>query len=977
MAERWRVLPAGANAATQAGLSQVLAVHAALLATGKVLYFGGSQHLYDDTLRPINDPRLDNTRLWDPETGIVETLPSPQPLYDLFCCGHAFLPDGKLLLAGGTSGYPHPDSDNHHEHYRGSRRSARFDPHAAASRPWLPTADLNQHPDFGGINPDGTGGGGGRWYPTLVALGDGSVAVFGGHPQEADNRHSNTSVEVFSPPASGPGVWVQVHDEPDAAERGVDALRIPEVYPRAHLLPNGRVFIACLADAQSHSWDPYLRPSRFEGGWEQIAAFPSGTTADPSSWETTYFDTGRRNYNRTFFAWSSVLLPLLPEQGYAAKVLIAGRAQPFFIDLGGPNGRWPPSAAWQPTGPRDRSRRELFEPSRIRHGLEPETEFPGRGFIDLTGANLRFTNLVGMRQQCTAVLLPDGTVLVLGGSTTHPSDWSGYFFDGVRLPEVYDPAHNTWRTVPAEAQVPRVYHGVALLLADGRVWTAGSNPFGDGNRADRELRIEVFEPWYFDRPRPAIADAPADVRYGVEFQVSMREATDIHRVALIRASSATHGFVFDQRYIGLNFRQIAPDHLRITAPPDFSIAPPGYYLLFIIDEAGVPSIGKFLRVKFGWQPWFALGANEFALDAPVTAVSTRPHGTSLFLVGLDGEGRGGGNVWSAFFPNANHSGEWSSWFPLGENVFRPGARVAALSLSEGATSLYITGLDGRVWSNFFPRPNGHPEWFGWFPIGVNNFPLGADIAAVSPRPGATSLFIVGLDNEGRGGGQVWSAFFPDPRSPGHWSPWFAIGENVFRPGASLTALSLSGGSTSLYVIGLDGRVWSNFFPRPDGRREWFGWFPIGPNVFPPDATVTAVSTRSGETSLFVVGLDNVGRGGGRVWSAFFPDAERPGEWSPWFPLGDNVFRPGARVAALSLSAGATSLYVMGLDGRAWSNFFPRAEGTPQWSGWFPVGPNVFPVRGEVAAMSSKPGGTSLFVVGRDRHIWSTFFDPTI
>jgi hypothetical protein len=352
------------------------------------------------------------------------------------------------------------------------------------------------------------------------------------------------------------------------------------------------------------------------------------------------------------------------------------------------------------------------------------------------------------------VLLPDGTVFVLGGSTTHPSDWSGYFFDGVLLPEVYDPSSGRWRTLTARAHVPRVYHGVALLLADGSVWTAGSNPFGDGQVDDRELRIEIFEPWYFDRQRPIINDAPAAVRYGATFDVRTPQAAQIRRVAVIRTSSATHGFIYDQRYVGLRFRQIAPDRLEVTAPPDYWVAPPGFYLLFVIDGTGVPSVGSFIRIKFTWHPWFALGPNVFPERAPVTAVSTRPGGTSLFVVGLDNEGRGGGRVWSSFFPDRN--AQWSPWFALGDNVFRPGAPVAALSLAEGETSLYVMGLDGRVWSNFFPRPDRRPEWFGWFPIDPNVFPAHTRVAALSTTPGGTSLFVRGFD------GHVWSSFF-DPR----------------------------------------------------------------------------------------------------------------------------------------------------------------------------------------------------------------------
>jgi hypothetical protein len=219
MPERWVVLPEGAPAETQADFAEILAVHAALLHTGKVLYFGGSEHVLDATLRSIDDARIDNTRTWDPVTGTVARLSSPQPLpehlYDLFCCGHAFLPDGRLVVGGGTSAYPPGESDHHHEHYRGSRRSSIFDPVGGS---WISTGEMIQpRPEdvdpSAGLNPDGSSGGGGRWYPTLSALPDRTVAAFGGHPQEADLRHSNYSVEIWSDGSSG-GTWRWATEEP-------------------------------------------------------------------------------------------------------------------------------------------------------------------------------------------------------------------------------------------------------------------------------------------------------------------------------------------------------------------------------------------------------------------------------------------------------------------------------------------------------------------------------------------------------------------------------------------------------------------------------------------------------------------------------------------------------------------------------------------------------------------------------------------
>ena len=106
----------------------------------------------------------------------------------------------------------------------------------------------------------------------------------------------------------------------------------------------------------------------------------------------------------------------------------------------------------------------------------------------------------------------------------------------------------------------------------------------------------------------------------------------------------------------------------------------------------------------------------------------------------------------------------------------------------------------------------------------------------------------------------------------------------------------------------------------------------------------------------------------------FPDSKHPRDWSDWFALGDNVFPVGSTITALSLSQGATSLYVVGLDRQIWSNFFP-SDGRPEWSGWFALGPNTFPMPSRIAGESTEPGETSLFVTGIDGRVWSSFFDP--
>src|SRR6266853_1344512 len=109
------------------------------------------------------------------------------------------------------------------------------------------------------------------------------------------------------------------------------------------------------------------------------------------------------------------------------------------------------------------------------------------------------------RFHVNAVVLPDRTVLVSGGNGTNEDAPTA-----VLESEIYHPDTNTW-ALAAKAQVARMYHSIALLLPDGRVLAAGSNP----NRRDDELRLEIFHPPYlFKGPRPFVETAPVEILYG-------------------------------------------------------------------------------------------------------------------------------------------------------------------------------------------------------------------------------------------------------------------------------------------------------------------------------------------------------------------------------------------------------------------------------------------------------------------------------
>jgi hypothetical protein len=172
---------------------------------------------------------------------------------------------------------------------------------------------------------------------------------------------------------------------------------------------------------------------------------------------------------------------------------------------------------------------------------------------------------------------------------------------------------------------------------------------------------------------------------------------------------------------------------------------------------------------------FASAGQVVASDAArfvrgsVTALSTQPGGKSLFAQGAESK------VWSNFFPAADRLGEWNGWFTLGDNVFPAGSAVTALSTRPGGTSLYVLGLDGKVWTNFFPAADGAWQWNGWFALGDNEFPAGTTVAALSTEPGGTSLYVRGA------GDAIWTNYFPAPTPPNAWSGWWPL---IFPPYAS-------------------------------------------------------------------------------------------------------------------------------------------------------------------------------------------------
>lgn len=206
----------------------------------------------------------------------------------------------------------------------------------------------------------------------------------------------------------------------------------------------------------------------------------------------------------------------------------------------------------------------------------------------------RITNIALTYQRdifCSGTtVLSDGRVFIAGGHI-----WQGALnpAQGVINTTIFDPASSAWTegwTEMAAQTAPRMYHSTALLLPDGRVLSAGQSS------GKYEKTGEIFSPPYlFKGARPAITSAPATLGYRAAFTVTSPQAASIARLVLIKPGAVTHSCNFDQRYVACTFTA-SGTRLSAVAPPSANSAPPGWYLLFLVDVAGVPSVASWVHV---------------------------------------------------------------------------------------------------------------------------------------------------------------------------------------------------------------------------------------------------------------------------------------------------------------------------------------------------------------------------------------------
>lgn len=573
-------------------------MHAALLHTGKVLLIAGSGNDQEQF-----DSGTFDSILWDPEKDTYTKVETPD---DLFCAGHSQIGDGKLLVAGGTARYEklgddvkragggmivkNENPDKPQTLPKGTRFRGPDGTEYVSDFPVIvPRAKKDTDGDRMTITASEA-----RVFVEATEEGKGSVShkpaqykILGLKGKDADNVYG-LAEELTLDDQDFQGIKDTFEFDPVAEKYvKVDPMAEARWYPTLVTLPDGKVLsvsgldeVGEIVPGDNEIYDPKTKkwstapkryfptyPALYLTGDNQL--FYSGSNAgygpadegrDPGIWDlkTNSFDKvdGMKDGDQLETS-SSLLLPPAQDR----KVMVLG---------GGGVGESAKSTA----------RTSIIDLKQKAPAYKDGPDLP---------QGTRYLN---------SVILPDDTVFTTGGS----EDYRGRSASDIHKAQFYDPAKNEFREA-ASPKVGRNYHSAALLLPDGRVATFGSDPlFSD--KANTKLgtfekRVEIYTPPYLqgDRAdnRPTIGEGPTKLKPGQDATYTTKEAGKVAKARLMRPSAVTHVTDVEQRSLELEVEK-GSGEVTVNMPEDRSMVPPGWYMLFLVDEDGTPSVAKWVHL---------------------------------------------------------------------------------------------------------------------------------------------------------------------------------------------------------------------------------------------------------------------------------------------------------------------------------------------------------------------------------------------
>jgi hypothetical protein len=594
-----------------------------------------------------------------------------------------------------------------------------------------------------------------------VQLADGRLLVAGGHDQSTGFTESGIKATNIFDPATN--TWTRVAD-----------MNFSRWYPSLTLLPDGRVLAI---SGQS-------TPGSF-------VDTPEVYSPATNTWTTLNISTSQLHEPE---------YPLAYLQPSGKVLVIAGKAaQSFLLDVN--------AQTWGPVGGTTLANGSaaMYLPGKILYtggGDISSTSNPAQTsaqVLDATAASPAWQSVSAMafpRYEHSLVNLPDGTVFIMGGATTTSQTTTS---DTLQT-EIWNPATMAFTTTASQAE-GRIYHSTASLMPDGRVLVAGGGRF---NNAVDHFSAQYFSPPYlFKGARPSITNAPATGAYGSPVTVTTPDSANIASVSLINLAAHTHTTDMDQREVPLSFTA-GSGSLSVSLPATANQAPPGYYMLFIVNSAGVPSTASMIKLggsaPADTQPPTvsmtapAAGATVSGTAVPVSANATDNVAVANVQFLLDG------NPLGSPVTSAPYQLSWDS--TQAANGSHQLSATAVDTSGNKATSAPVTVTVSNA-ASAGPTADGRVSVHAKGPAttpGLSTTKAGDVLLAFASSDGPSSGQTVTVS----GGGVTWSLVSRANGQPGSAEVWKATASSVLS-GATFTATpSITGYNVALTVQAFSG-----------------------------------------------------------------------------------------------------------------------------------------------------------------------------
>jgi hypothetical protein len=536
--------------------------------------------------------------------------------YNIFCAGQVALANGNWVFVGG-----HDKAGNN-----GIRKITIFNPATQtwADRGMAPVkaafladpegADPASHPDPNNeLNTDPPHPSDmtyQRWYPTAVHLPNDTVLILSGTDQDSSlvNTPGACASATQSPSCSKYRLNVpEIYDpESDRTIALENAWKVLSMYPIAYVVQTGPRKtdwkVAVIGEV-----DHDAAGGPFEGDFSDQARGIGMSGYDPWPYSgKTYLldvqaalkDRDRDIPDKSGRYWELVDTAAIAHESGASTMLVKldEKGRPLsqkLVLFGGGCGSGPAQS------PCDRATVEMID-------LQDPT--PNYELQD---------SLTQGASQMQGVALPNGKVLITGGLTSGRGTGTGGWWNSFHY-QLFDPYTGTI-TPLVETNNPLHDHATMVLLPDGSVINMGGNrtdksyftapPAPDGSceagrqcssQATQDAGVPVAQvfkpPYFFNGDRPDIKNAPDKISYNDHFEIRVfKKSATIKSVAMIQQHPVTHNHQWN-RYVDLWFKEDGGE-LIVQAPAVPGLAPPGHYMVFVVNEEGVPSVGKHIQLK--------------------------------------------------------------------------------------------------------------------------------------------------------------------------------------------------------------------------------------------------------------------------------------------------------------------------------------------------------------------------------------------